>query len=162
MKTLFWKGMVTAAILLPALSGAGGWAAQEHQGKEEQRIEGVWDVSVTVVSCATGAPLFTDPHGAILMFIDGGTLTETANRANRSAGLGTWSHLGGTSYTTLEKWFEYTAAGTFNGTTVNTREIELSKDADKYAATASTQVYNAMGQLINTELCASSSAKRCW
>ena len=162
MKACYRQGMLAAAILLPVLSGGSGQAAQEQQGQEQRGIEGVWDVSITVVSCVNGTPIFTDPHGAVLMFIDGGTLTETANRANRSAGLGTWSHLGGTSYTTLEKWFEYTAAGTFIGTTVNTREIELSKDADKYAATASTQVYNAMGQLINTELCASSSAKRCW
>jgi hypothetical protein len=93
------------------------------------------------------------------MFIDGGTLTETADRANRSGGLGTWSHLGGSSYTTLEKWFEYTATGAFNGTTVITREIELSKDADEYTATASTQVYNAIGQLVNTG-CATSTALR--
>jgi hypothetical protein len=159
MKAWLWKGMLAAAISLPALSGATGQAAQEQRGQEQRTIEGVWDVSVTVVSCATGAPLFTDTHGAVLMFIDGGTLTEIANRANRSTGVGTWSHLGGSSYTTLEKWFEYTAAGTFNGTTVITREIELSKDADEYTATASTQVYNATGQLINTG-CATSTATR--
>jgi len=159
MKTWLWKGMLAAAILLPAFSGAVGWAAQEHQGREERGIEGVWDVSVTVLSCATGAPIFTDPHGAILMFIDGGTLTEIADRANRSTGLGTWSHLGGSSYATREKWFEYTMTGMFNGTTVITREIELSKKADEYAATASTEVYNTMGQLINTG-CATSTATR--
>jgi hypothetical protein len=159
MKAWYWQGMLAAAIFLPVLSGGAGQAAQEQQGQEQRGIEGVWDVSITVVSCANGAPLFTDPHGAILMFIDGGTLTEIADRANRSAGLGTWSHLGGRSYTTLEKWFEYIAASMFNGTTVITREIELSKDADEYTATASTQVYNAMGQLINTG-CATSTATR--
>ena len=159
MKASFWKGTLAAAIAFSLLSGSTGQAAQEQQGQEQRGIEGVWDVSLTVVSCASSAPLFTDPHGAILMFADGGTLTEIADRANRSTGLGTWSHLGGSSYTTFEKWFEYTAASTFNGTTVITREIELSKDADEYTATASTQVYNAMGQLINTG-CATSTATR--
>ena len=159
MKAWLWKGMLAAAISLHALNGTTGQAAEEQRGQEQRAIEGLWDVSVTVVSCATGAPLFTDTHGAILMFADGGTLTEIADRANRSTGLGTWSHLGGSSYTTFEKWFEYTAASTFNGTTVITREIELSKDADEYTATASTQVYNAMGQLINTG-CATSTATR--
>jgi len=159
MKAWLWKGMLPAAISLHALNGTTGQAAEEQRGQEQRAIEGLWDVSVTVVSCATGAPLFTDTHGAILMFADGGTLTEIDDRANRSTGLGTWSHLGGSSYTTFEKWFEYTAASTFNGTTVITREIELSKDADEYTATASTQVYNAMGQLINTG-CATSTATR--
>jgi hypothetical protein len=43
------------------------------------------------------------------MFIDGGTLTEIADRANRSTGLGTWRHIGGRSYTALEKFIDYTA-----------------------------------------------------
>jgi hypothetical protein len=88
MKASFWKGTLAAAIAFSLLSGSTGQAAQEQQGQEQRGIEGVWDVSLTVVSCASSAPLFTDPHGAILMFIDGGTLTEIADRANRSAGLG--------------------------------------------------------------------------
>jgi hypothetical protein len=151
--------MLAAAIFLPALSGAPGEAAQGEQGQEQRGIEGVWEVSVTILSCTTGAPLSTDPHGGILSFIDGGALTEVADRANRSAGLGTWRHLGGSSYTTLEKWFEYTAAGTFNGTTVITREIELGKNADEYTSTATVQFYNAAGQLFNT-VCATATATR--
>jgi hypothetical protein len=159
MKTWFSKGMLAAAVSFLLLNGWTGQAAQQQKKQEQRSIEGVWDVSVTGVSCATGAPIFTDPHGATLMFIDGGTLTEIADRANRSAGLGTWRHLGGRSYTTLEKWFEYTASGTFNGTTVITREIEISRDADEYTATATSQVYDAMGQLINTG-CATATATR--
>jgi hypothetical protein len=93
------------------------------------------------------------------MFIDGGTMTEIADRANRSAGLGTWRHLDGGSYTALHKWIEYTAAGGFNGTTVVTREIELSKNADKFTATATSEVFNAADQLISTG-CATSTATR--
>ena len=88
MKACYRQGMLAAAILLPVLSGGSGQAAQEQQGQEQRGIEGVWDVSITVVSCVNGTPIFTDPHGAVLMFIDGGTLTEIADRANRSAGLG--------------------------------------------------------------------------
>jgi hypothetical protein len=157
MKSWLWTGMLAAAIVLPALSGAAGEAAQEQKDQEQRGLEGVWDVSVTGRSCATGAALFTGR--AILMFIDGGTLTEIADRANRSTGLGTWRHLGGSSYTALEKFIEYTAAGGFNGTTVLTREIELGKNADEYTATATSEVFNAAGQLINTG-CATATATR--
>jgi hypothetical protein len=155
------EGVLAAAIVLPALSGtqvpAFAQSAQEQRGQEEQGIEGVWDIIVTVRSCATGAALFTGQ--VIHMFIDGGTLTEVADRANRSAGLGTWRHLGGSSYTSHHKFIEYTAAGGFNGTTVLTREIELSKDADEFTATTTSEVFNATGQLVSTG-CATSTATR--
>jgi hypothetical protein len=159
MKACYRQGMLAAAILLPVLSGGSGQAAQEQQGQEQRGIEGVWDVSITVVSCVNGTPIFTDPHGAVLMFIDGGTLTEIADRANRSTGLGTWSHLGGRSYTALEKFIEYTAVGGFNGTEVITREIELNKNSDEATWTATVDIYNAAGQLINTA-CATATATR--
>jgi hypothetical protein len=157
MKSWLWKRMLPFAIVLPALGAVAAEAAQEQQGQERRGIEGVWDVSVTAVSCATGATLFTGR--AILMFIDGGSLTEIADRANRSTGLGTWRHLGGRSYTALEKFIDYTAAGGFNGTEVITREIELGKNADEYTATATTEVFNAADQLIRTG-CATATATR--
>jgi hypothetical protein len=157
MKSWLWKRMLPFAIVLPALGAVAAEAAQEQKGQEQRGIEGVWYVSVTAVSCATGATLFTGR--AILMFIDGGTLTEIADRANRSTGLGTWRHLGGTSYTALEKFIDYTAAGGFNGTEVITREIELEKNAEEYTATATTEVFNAADQLIRTG-CATATATR--
>ena len=125
--------------------------------EEQQRLEGVWDISVTDRSCTTGAALATGR--AIQIFIDGGTMTEIADRSNRSAGLGTWRHLGGRNYATHHEFIEYDAAGSFNGTTVLTREIELSENTDDFTATTTTEVYNAAGQLINT-VCATSTATR--
>ena len=86
-------------------------------------------------------------------------MTEIADRSNRSAGLGTWRHVGGRSYNTHHEFIEYNAAGAFNGTTVLTREIELSENADDFTATTTTEVYDAAGQLINT-VCATSTATR--
>jgi hypothetical protein len=161
MRRWLYKGALAAAIALPALSGmqipAFAQSAQEQRGQEEQGIEGVWDISVTGRSCATGAALFTGR--VIHMFIDGGTLTEIADRANRSAGLGTWRHLEGGSYAAVHKWIEYTAAGGDNGTMVVTREIELSKNGDKFTAKATSEAFNAAGQLISTG-CATSTATR--
>jgi len=57
MKAWFWKGMLAAAISFSLLSGSIGKAAQQQQGQEQRGIEGVWDIIVTGVSCATGAHL---------------------------------------------------------------------------------------------------------
>ena len=65
-KSSLWKGMLAAAVFLPALGSA---AAQDQQGQEQRRIVGVWDVSVTIVSCTTGAAVGTG--AAIIMFNDG-------------------------------------------------------------------------------------------
>ena len=161
MKSWLWRGVLGAAIVLPALSGTqipvSAQPAREQQEQEQQRLEGVWDISVTVRSCATGAVLATGR--VIQMFSDGGTMTEIADRANRSAGLGTWRHLEGGSYAAVHRWIEYTAAGGDNGTMVVTREIELSKNGDKFTANATSEVFNAAGQLISTG-CATSTATR--
>jgi hypothetical protein len=161
MKGWLRKGVLAAAIVLPALSGmhipTSAQSGQEQPGKEHQPLEGAWDISVTVRSCSTGAALHTGR--AIQIFIDGGTMTEIADRSNRSAGLGTWRHVGGRSYTTHHEFIEYDAAGGFNGTTILTREIELSENADDFTATTTTEVYNTAGQLINI-VCATSTATR--
>jgi hypothetical protein len=164
MKTRLRKGMLAVAVCLPALSGA---AAEEQQGEKRRGIVGIWEVSITIVSCTTGAPSLTVPHANISMFNDGGTLTATflsasdpfSGSANRSSSLGTWRHAGRNSYTTREKYYEYTATGAFNGTVVVTREVELGKDADEYTNTAISEFYNAAGQLINT-VCATGAATR--
>ena len=162
MKTRHLKiisGMALAAVLTLVVTqiSLSAQSAQEQRGKEQQPLEGVWDISITIRSCTTGAALATGR--AIQIFIDGGTMTEIADRSNRSAGLGTWRHLGGRSYATHHKFVEYSAAGSFNGTTVLTREIELSANADDFTATTTTEVFNATGQLINT-VCATSTATR--
>ena len=159
MKAWFWKGMLAAAISFSLLSGSIGKAAQQQQGQEQRGIEGVWDIIVTGVSCATGAPLFTGR--VIHMFIDGGTMTEIADRSNRSAGLGTWRHLGGRNYSAVHEFIEYSAFGpnTFNGTAVVAREIELSKNGDEFTATATSKIFDKNDNLINTG-CATSTATR--
>ena len=70
---------------------------QEQQSESREaaararRIEGVWDVMVTIRDCQTGNPLTT--VRARNMFIRGGTLTELNARGNpslRSPSFGTW------------------------------------------------------------------------
>jgi hypothetical protein len=151
--------MALATVLALAITQIPAFAqsAQEQRAQEQQGLEGVWDISVTGRSCATGAALFTGR--VIHMFIYGGKMTEIADRSNRSAGLGTWRHISGNSYATQHKWIEYTSTGTFNGIIIVTREIELSKNGDEFTSTATSEVFNSTDQLISTG-CASATATR--
>ncbi len=157
MKSWLWKVMLASAIVLPALSGAVGEAAQEQKGQEQQGIEGVWDVQVTVVQCDTGKALLTGR--AVLMFSDGGGLTEISDTPLHSAGLGMWRHLRAQSYTAVDNTFFYNTDGSLAGTQVVTRDIELSGNADEYTATATFEFFDPADKLIRSG-CATSTATR--
>jgi hypothetical protein len=129
--------------------------ADNEQGT--QAIEGVWDVSVTILDCNTHAQIVTVQ--AMNMFIHGGTLTETANSFLRGSSLGTWRHLGGPNYTAVFRFFTFNANGSPTGRNVITRNIALSQDADKFTAAAVFQIFDATGKLTGTG-CATETATR--
>ena len=60
--------------------------------------------------------------------------------------------LSGRSYSALHEFIEYSAFGlnSCNGTTVITREIELSKNGDEFTATATSEVFDKNDNLIST------------
>jgi hypothetical protein len=156
MKSWLWKGMLAATIALPALSSmqipAFAQPAQEQQG-----IEGVWDVRVTVVQCDTGIAIHT--ARAIVRYIDGGSFAEIIANSLESAGLGTWRHLRGKNYTAVDRFFVFKADGSFAGTQETMRDIELSTNADEYTGTATSEFFNPADQVISTG-CATSTATR--
>lgn len=121
------------------------------------RIEGVWDESVTFRQCGTGDPLGT--ARGMGMFIHGGALTQTSDHFRASSGLGTWRHLDEQSYTSVFRVFRFNADDSFAGRTKITRNIELDKDGNTYTATVSLEVLNAADELIFT-VCGTETATR--
>lgn len=144
-----------AAVSLIALVTETSTLAQSVQ--KQQGIEGVWDVSVTIVGCATGQVIGTG-H-AILMFSNGGSLTQTSTNSLFGTGLGTWRHLRGQDYTAVDRFYEFNTDGSFAGTSVITRDIELSSNADEYTAPSISEFYNPAGQLVSTT-CSTTAAIR--
>jgi len=121
------------------------------------RIEGVWDVRVTIRQCDTGA--FIRNVRAMNMFIHGGTLTETAPNLLRGSSLGTWGPVGAHDYTAVFRFFRFNPDGSFAGTTKVTRNIELSRDANEFTATGSFENFDANDNLISSG-CATETASR--
>ena len=76
-------GMTLATMVAVTLAQV---SLSAHEEQDRQGIEGVWDVAVTIRQCDTGTPIVA--IHAMNMFIQGGTLTETANDALRSSSLG--------------------------------------------------------------------------
>ena len=138
-------------------------SAQEESGKISTgngKIVGVWDVRVTRRDCQTGDALGVNPP-VMNMFNRGGTLLETGAGlpTRRGPGLGTWQYVGGHSYSAVFRFFRFNADGSFAGTRRVARTIELSRDANEFTATATDELFDANGELIQAG-CATETATR--
>ena len=167
MKTSFLKtipGMALATMLGLTVAQVLVFAQDTQDTRAENsaasKIEGVWDVRVTIRRCDTSDPIRS--VRAMNMFIDGGTLTETSGQIptfQRGPGLGTWDHLGGKRNSAIFRFFLFNADGSLAGTRKITRNIELSKDAKEFTAVAVIETFDANGHLIETG-CATEIAAR--
>jgi hypothetical protein len=143
-------GVVLAVLLI-------GGPVLGHDTARADRIEGVWNVAVTILSaCPTGVPVGTVP--AMNMFIHNGLLTEAPGTTvvppppilRGSPGLGTWQNLGGRHYTAVFTFFRLNPDNSFAGTQRITEDIELSQDADSFTSTGTSEIFDTTGTLIRT------------
>ena len=142
---------------------------QEQQSESREsaararRIEGVWDVMVTIRDCQTGNPV--NPPVTVRarnMFIRGGTLTELNARGNpslRNPSFGTWHMDDDGVYAAVFMYSRFNPDGTFFQTVKVTRQIRLSQDADAFAANAFVEVFDVSDVLVQTG-CATEAATR--
>ena len=149
--------LVIAATLFSMLDTVGGisltpvsdaMAAMPAQSKA-RRLEGTWQVQVTLQNCQTGAALRTAP--ALLTFAEGGTLVETTtvfSSAQRSPGHGFWEHMGGKTFKAVSKAFIFNPDGTWAGTQTLTQAIEFGDDPDVFNSNATTEIVAPNGNVI--------------
>ncbi len=124
------------------------------------RLEGTWDIQVTVRNCQTGAPIRT--YAEIETFMSGGTTivsTTGIPPALKTAGHGICSHAGGNAYRFKFKSFSFDASGNFTGWAIIKHEANLNRSADEYESTGTAEVYAPNGNLLFTG-CATETATR--
>lgn len=158
MKIRFLKSissMALASVLTLTVTQISVFA---QSAQKQQGIEGVWDVRITVVQCDTGKVISTGGR-AMLMFINGGGVTDINPDFLRTASLGTWHHSRGRNYTAVNRFFAFNADGSFAGTQATTTDIDLSSNADECTATATFEFFDPADRLIRTG-CATSTAMR--
>jgi hypothetical protein len=129
-------------------------------GARARRIEGVWDVMVTIRDCQTGNPLTT--VRARNMFIRGGTLIELNARGNpslRQPSFGTWHMDEEGVFDAVFRYSRFNPDGTFSQTVKVTRQIRLGQDAKTFAANAAVEVFDVNDTLVQTG-CAIEAATR--
>lgn len=133
------------------------WGSRKSGGG---RLEGSWDVQVSIRNCQTGAEIRTFP--SVTSFIFGGVTIDSTSgtpQALRTPGQGVWSHLSGNTYRFSFKTFTFDAANNSTGWTVITHEAELDSNGAQFTSAGTAEVYALNGTLVFTG-CSSTTATR--
>ena len=140
MKTNMFRICAMLAIGLGSLQSL---RAQPH------KLEGVWNVSVTVTDCISGAPIRT-VHSLQAYHRDG-TVNETANSASRGPSEGVWrAGDRGRTYKDSFYFYRYTSTGTFASLAHAVDTISLSSDGTQYTSVGNVYDFDADGNLLST------------
>lgn len=114
-----------------------------------RRLEGSWNNQGTRLNCQTGAVIGT--FQAMLTFSRGNTMWDAGTQispALRSPSNGVWYYEGGRFYESAFQFFRFNADGTLAGRQIVRQRIELSRDGNSYSATATAQVLDVNGNVI--------------
>ena len=114
---------------------------------QQNTLEGVWNVSVSVTDCNTGAIIRT-VH-SLQAYHHDGTIDETANTASRGPSVGVWKAAGGGTYTDSFYFYRYTSTGTFASLAHGTDTITLGPDAGHYTSIGKVHDFDANGNLLS-------------
>lgn len=112
-------------------------------------IEGSWNHQVRGLNCTTGEVIRT--FQALFTYNRGGTFWEAGTGTDpklRGASHGVWSYQSNRRYTTSFQFFRFNADGTHAGRNVVRQQIRLSADGNSYTATATAQIFDAGGNVI--------------
>jgi len=158
------KTNLVRILALSALAAAAGSAQQFDAAHANTRgssaadpILGLWNVSVTVVACQTGALVRT--VNSVQMYQADGTFTETTSLGSRGSSLGYWYRMDGQTYGAAYFFFRYNPDLSFASFAKAANQITLSPDGTKFSVTATIQDYDANNNLISTD-CVTQTATR--
>jgi hypothetical protein len=158
MRAIFLKALGGTALII-SLSAMFTPASVSGQGGGG-RLEGTWDVQVTIRNCQTGAEIRS--FASLTMFMFGGTMIDSTSgipQALKTPGQGVWSHVSGDTYRFSFKSFSFDPAGNFTGWTKITHEAALDSNGNQYSSAGTAEFYAPNGTLISTG-CSTTTATR--
>jgi hypothetical protein len=120
-------------------------------------IRGVWDVTVNVTNCQTGALIRT--VRSVQMFSRDGSFSETANTFLRGSSIGAWNQVGYRMYGASYWFFRYKPDGTFASIARATDAVVLNRNGNEFNASGTIEDFDANNLLLSTG-CFTHSAKR--
>jgi hypothetical protein len=135
---------------------------QKKSENSEKSIVGVWETSVTIRNCETGAPLSPVFLG-LSTYNSGGTYTESSGGGNpilRSAGHGVWERESGwRNYSLKFTFLRFSPTGVLIGKQRVYQTLELSEDGDQLTSSGRFEVLDLNGNVLATG-CSTAAATR--
>jgi hypothetical protein len=156
-------GLVFGMFALVATVGFNFATAQAQAPRAQLgggRLDGAWDVRVTLFNCVTGATIRS--FDSVTQFMKGGTLIDSTSampQALKTPGQGIWRHDTGDSYIFRFKVFTFDAAGNYTGYQIVSQRANLDPDGSSYVSVGTAQFFTPNGTLIMTG-CSSTTASR--
>jgi len=157
--TMALAGAMLAGLICattPVLAEAGSNPLANAKGS---RIVGVYDVSIDVHNCVSGAYLFS--MVAMHKFELGGTgqLLPSGNSAVVPVHMMVWEYLGDDTWRSATQFFRYDAGGVI-GTGRIVNEVWLSEDGTEYGGSGYSENYDLAGNLVGVGACPSFTGTR--
>ena len=158
-------GGILLAALIASTPSLGSVSAQDDLDDLKiknggARLEGTWDVQVTIRDCQTNEEIRTFASTTTFMF--GGTLLDSTSgipQAGKTPGHGVWNHVGANLYRFKFKSFSFGSSGNFTGWTIITHEASMDPGGNSYESAGTAEIYNPAGSLIVTG-CSTTTATR--
>jgi hypothetical protein len=138
---------VTAAAVTLMVQACGGGAVAQS-ASDADVIEGVWDSTITIKDCTSGATLNTFKGAG--MFHRGGTHSadNSAPPPTRGAAFGVWKRGTGSAYTANIAFMRFNADGTLAGSQKVQRSFTLAADNNNLEGTLTVQIINTAGTVV--------------
>ena len=158
-----WIAVSAIAVLMFAVATVSISAQDFAQSKEMLaggRLDGSWNVRVTIRNCQTGDPIRS--FDSVTQFMQGGTLIDSTSgipQALKTPGEGIWEHTVGPDYRFRFKSFSFDAAGNYTGYTIIQHTATLTADGSAYESAGTSEIYNPNGILVATG-CSTTTASR--
>ena len=139
--------MKTSMFRMCTILAIGLAASLQTLQAEQRTLEGIWDVTVTVTDCDTGALIRT--VRSLQAFHPDGSMTEAANTASRGISEGVWRAAGWQVHDASYWFFRYNTDGTFASFAKVSDKIDLGSDGH-FTSKGVVQDFDATGNLIST------------
>ena len=137
MKKIMLRSIVSMLALAALTVAPAAFSAQPT-------IQGAWDTRVTSTDCngnILGESRFFDT------FHQGGTATGIGDDSPAPA-IGTWHRTGMRTFNSTYYGFNFNPDGSFAGTVIIARKIQLSADANSFTSIGTLAVYDTDGNLV--------------
>ena len=150
--------MAVSLVLMSVITAVS--FAQTKESPSGGRLEGTWNVRVSIINCQTGGVIRS--FDSLGQFMVGGTLLDSTSgtaQAFKTPGEGVWEHTAGSNYRFKFKSFTFDAAGNYTGYTVIQHDATLANSGDSYESSGTLEVYNPARVLVATG-CSTTTATR--